>query len=141
MNFFEQELRKLAGQSNALAGPRYIGRACYGTVGDDLRAKIQFVTLGTHEKYEALKITMLNHTEGEIDSSLIRFSDLWGAKPVSNPNFRGGVYPYIWTYNGTPEWYAYTPTPADYEVLADSVDEYLELFSGDMEQGHGQTMT
>jgi hypothetical protein len=30
MNFFEQELRKLAYQSNALIGPRYVGRACYG---------------------------------------------------------------------------------------------------------------
>ena len=141
MNFFEQELRKLAGQSNALADPHFIGRALYDTVGDNLRAKIQFVTIGTHEKYEALKITMLNSAEGEIDSNLIRFRDLWGAKPVNNPNFPDGVVPYIWTYNGESEWYAYKPTPDDYEVLAGSVDEYLDLFSGDLEQGHGQTMT
>ena len=141
MNFFEQELRKLVGQSNALADPRYIGRALYDTVGGNITAKIQFVTMGTHEKYEALKITMLNNSGGEIDSSLIRFPDLWGAKPVNNPNFRGGVFPYIWTYNGKSEWYAYTPSPADYGELADSVDEYLDLFSGDMEQGYGQTMT
>ena len=140
MNFFEQELRKLAGQSNALADPHFIGRALYDTVGDNLRAKIQFVTMGTHEKYVALRITMLNNSEGEIDSNLIRFRDLWGAKPTSNPNFPDGVYPYIWTYQGESEWYVYNPTPADYEMLADSVDEYLELFSGDMEQGHSQTM-
>ena len=139
MNFFEKELRKLVGQSNALADPRYIGRACYGRVSDNIRVKLQFVTMGTHEKYEALQATLINNTEGEIDRSVIRFKDIWGAKPVSNPNFKDGVYPHIWTYQGKSEWYAYEPTPADYETLADSVDEYLEMFNEDME--YGQTMT
>ena len=139
MNFFEKELRKLVGQSNTLADPRYIGRACYGRISENIRVKLQFVTMGTHEKYEALQATLINNTEGEIDRSIIRFKDIWDAKPVSNPNFKDGVYPHIWTYQGKSEWYTYEPTPADYETLADSVDEYLEMFSEDME--YGQTMT
>lgn len=30
MNFFEQELQKLVGQSSILSDPLYIGRVCYG---------------------------------------------------------------------------------------------------------------
>ena len=140
MNFFEQELRKLAGQSDTLADPRFVGRACYGRVSDNIRAKLQFVTMGYADHYEALKVNLINNTEGEIDSSIIRFKDAWGIKPSDNPNFKDGVSPHIWTYNGNSEWYGYTPTPADYEVLAGEVDEYLELFSEDMEQENGQTM-
>ena len=141
MNFFEQELRKLVGQSNALTDPRYVGRACYGRVSENIRAKLQYVTMGYADHYEALQITLINNTEGEIDRALIRFRDLWGSKPSSNPNFREGVYPHACTYNGKSEWYVYQPTPRDYEMLANSMDEYLELFSEDMEQGQGQTMT
>jgi len=86
MNFFEQELRKLVGQSNALSDPRYIGRACYGRVSDNIRAKLGFITMGTYEKYEALKTTLINNTEGEIDCNIIRFLDVWGVKKL--PIFR-----------------------------------------------------
>lgn len=137
MNFFEKELRKLVGQSNALADPRYIGRACYGRVSGNIRAKLQFVTMGTHEKYEALQATLINNTEGEIDRSVIRFKDIWGTKKFTN--FPEGINPHIWTYQGKSEWYGFEPNPADYEILADSVDEYLGLFSEDME--YSQTMT
>jgi hypothetical protein len=139
MNFFEQELRKLVGQSDALADPRYIGRACYGGVNGNIRAKLQFVTMGYADRYEALKTTLINNTEGEIDCNIIRLKDVWGAKPVNNPNFPDGVSPHIWKTNGDYDWYAYKPTPRDYEILAGSVDEYLEMFSEDME--YGQTMT
>jgi len=137
MNFFEQELRKLVGQSNALSDPRYIGRACYGRVSDNIRAKLEFITMGTYEKYEALKTTLINNTEGEIDCNTIPFRDVWGVKKFAN--FPEGIAPHIWTYNGKTEWYGFEPNPADYEMLADSLDEYLELFSEDME--YGQTMT
>lgn len=45
-------------------------------------------------------MTLLNRREGEIDSSLLRFRDLWGMKKVSNPNFREGVSPHLWLNNG-----------------------------------------
>jgi len=53
---------------------------------------------------------------------------LFGKKQVSNPNFRDGIIPYIWTYGERTEWYAYQPTKADYKTLSDSVDNYLEVF-------------
>ena len=128
MNFFEQELRKLVGQSNALADPKYIGRACYGRVSDNIRAKLQFVEMGHADHYVGLKVTLLNNTEGEIDTNIIRFKDIW-----NDDN------PHIWRSGNDHGWYGYKPTPADFEMLADSFDEHLEIFSEDIE--YGQTMT
>jgi hypothetical protein len=139
MNFFEKELRKLIGQSNALADTCYIGRACYGRVSDNIRVKLQFVTMGTHEHYEALKATLINNTEGEIDRNTIPFLDIWGNQSVNSPYLQDGVSPHIWKGDKDYEWYGYQPTPADYETLADSVDDYLEMFSENME--YGQSIT
>jgi len=138
MNFFEQELRALAAESDLLDDARYIGRACYARISDNIRAKLQFITMGHADRYEALKITLINNREGEIDSNIVRFRDIWGPKAVGNPNFREGLYPHIWTSYGKSEWYIYQPKIVDYEKLAYSLDEYLEMFSEDME--HGQTM-
>ena len=133
MNFFEKELRKLVGQSETLADPRYIGRACYGRVSDDVRIKLEFVIMGTHDQYEALKATLINNTEGMIDSNSIILRDIW--EQDSDRRIR----PQICSYDGKYKWYEYQPTPADYESLASSVDDYIEMFGGDME--YGQTMT
>lgn len=139
MNFFEQELRKLVGQSNVLSDPRYIGRACYGRVSDNIRIKLQFITMGYADHYEALKTTLINNNEGEIDTNVIRLNDIWGVKASANPNFRDGVSPRIGIYQGEFEWYGFEPSPTDYVILAESVDDYLELFSEDIE--YGQSMT
>ena len=128
MNFFEQELRKFFGKNNGFDRVNFIGKACYGTLGERTRMKLEFVTLGTHQKYEGIKATVLDKTDGMIDSLVLKFVDIWGKKKLNNPNFREGMEPYVWIYNGTPEWYAYEPTSSDYKVFASSVKEYAELF-------------
>lgn len=110
--------------SNAFAG-----RACYGDLGGDNRVKLQFVELGTMDRYEALKATILNRADGEVDSLRFRFEDIWGSKQVSNPNFREGVIPYIGTYNQRSEWYVYKPTVADFKQLGKTVGAYLDVFT------------
>ena len=45
MNFFESELKKIMGNSNILKDQKYVGRMCYGTISEDLRARVEFVTL------------------------------------------------------------------------------------------------
>lgn len=81
------------------------------------------------DRYEALKATVLNRAEGEVDTLLFRFADIWGSKAVSNPNFRDGIKPYIWTYNDKSEWYVYRPTAADFKQLAGAVSAYLDVFT------------
>lgn len=128
MNFFEQELRKIIDQSNVAADASYVGRSCFVRLTPDLRAKLTFITMGIASHYEALKMTVLNRKEGEVDNTILRFSDLLGKKQVANPNFQNGILPHIWDDSGKPTWYVYQPQQKDYRLLAESVDEYLQVF-------------
>jgi hypothetical protein len=128
MNFFEQELRKIAEHINLLQNRRYIGRTCFGTIGDDIRARLEFVQNGVSNEYPAVKATILNRTEGQVDSMLLRFDDLFGRKSVANPNFKDGVVPHIWVYNQKAEWYAYHPSEPDYRKIAETLEGYMQIF-------------
>jgi len=125
MSFFERELQRIADVCKNITNPTFAGRACYGDLGGDNRVKLQFVTLGRSDHYEALKATVLNRTEGEVDSLLFRFEDIWGKK--HNKGYNGGI-PHIWTNDRKADWYAYTPTAADIKVLATEVSAYLHVF-------------
>ena len=115
MNFFEQELRKIIGQSTAAADASYVGRSCFVRLNPDLRAKLTFITMGIASHYEALK--------------------------MMNPNFKSGLFPYIWDDHGSPMWYVYQLKQEDYQLLAESVDEYLQVFqSPNFAEHPGQQM-
>ncbi len=137
-NFFEQELRKLFGDGKIISDPTYSGRACFGTLGRDLRARAQFVTSGYADHYDSLKITVLNRMDGPVDTLMLKLKDLLGMKSVpGNPNFRNGVSPYIWVYQGKAEWYAYHPTAADYKTIQQAAEQYLGVFR-ERQQEHTQ---
>ena len=125
MTFFEEELRRIVGRQ--YPDTTYVGRACYVRLDEMNRAKIQFVTCGTADQYEALKISILNRHDGEVDSLRLRFSDVWGKGQVNNLYIKQ-VGPYAWTYNGKTEWYAYHPNPGDYRQLTEAVGNYLDVF-------------
>ena len=110
-----------------------MGRACYVRLNDMNRAKIQFVTGMIASQYNALQLTILNRSEGQVDTLRLRFSDLLGTKMTSHPNFRNGVEPHIWDDYGKVDWYVYHPTRQDYEKLSNAVSDYLEVFQ-DMSQ-------
>ena len=128
MNFFESELKKIMGDSAILKDQKYVGRMCYGTIGGDLRARVEFVTLGVSNHYAGLKASVINRKEGVVDSILLRFSDIWGKPKVSNPNFKEGVNPHIWTDNGKSDWYVFYPGAAEYRKAADTLENYLSIF-------------
>lgn len=128
-NFFEQELRKLFGDGQLIRSPKFVGRACLGDLDGDLRVRAEFVTMGYADHYEALRLTVLKRTEGEVDRLSLRFGDILGMKPVpGNPNFPKGVSPHVWSDRGTLEWYAFRPAAADYEALRRAAGDYLEVF-------------
>ena len=126
MTFFEKELRKIVEPNYPDA--TFVGRACYVRLSEMNRAKIQFTTCGTADHYEALQLTILNRNDGQVDTLRLRFKDVLGTKQVNNPNFRNGVAPHAWTYNGKTEWYAYLPISQDYQKLSNAVNDYLEIF-------------
>ena len=136
MTFFEKELRKIV--EPVFPDARYVGRACYVRLNDINRAKIQFVTGGISSQYNALRLTVLNRQEGEIDRLLLRFGDLMGAKMGNHPSFRSGAEPHIWDDDGNVDWYAYHPTQKDYETLTEAVEGYLEIFQEQTEQHNFQ---
>lgn len=129
MNFFEQELGKLFGEGSVIERPEFTGSCCIGSLGADLRIKAQFVTCGVADHYEALKLTVLNRTGGEVDRVLLRFKDILGVKEIpNNPYFTNGLTPYIWTYRGETEWYVYQPNAADYSAIREAAVKYLSAF-------------
>ncbi len=128
-NFFEQELGRVFGDGQVIRNPTYSGRNCFGTLGKDLRVRARFITTGYADHYDSLKITVLNRTDGPVDTLVLKLKDLLGKKSVpGNPNFREGVSPHIWDNYGKQEWYAYHPTAADYEVIRQAAKQYLDVF-------------
>ena len=96
MNPFGQELRKILTQCKTSGVVSYAGRSAYIQLDPELRVKLDFLSLNISNQYNALKLTVLNRTEGAVDMNIIRFGDLLGKKKVSNPNFSDGVLPHLW---------------------------------------------
>lgn len=135
MNFFEQELRKIVGSQYPDAA--FVGRACYVRLNEMNRAKIQFTTCGTADRYQALQMTILNRNDGQVDTLRLRFADLLGKGQVSNPYIQQSG-PYAWTYNGKTEWYAHQPNDRDYRQLTDAVSGYLDVFQEQVQSSEQQ---
>lgn len=129
MTFFEKELKKLVDQGLPLTDTAFVGRACYGKIEGNLRARMEFVSPKYANQYSAIKVTIFNKKEGPIDSVLLRFSDVLGIKKVENLNFKDGLVPYIWANGGKTEWYVYKPKEADYKLLTKEVGSYMALFA------------
>lgn len=128
MNFFDRELKRLLENKTDISDVKFVGRVCYGRISDKLRVRIEFVTIGIAEHYEALKATIINRNDGSVDVLTLRFSDILGKKPVVNPNFKDGICPYIWRYGEKTEWYIYTPTEADFRTIREALNNYIDVF-------------
>ena len=129
MTVYESELRKLFENSDLMDRPRFSGRVCVGELGKDLRVRAEFLSTCVANQYDAIRLTVLNRTEGVVDRTMLRFKDVWGKKPVpGNPNFRDGVLAHLWDDRGDVDWYAYHPTAADYDALRQSIGQYLSAF-------------
>ena len=122
MNFFEQELRKLFDDGKIIGSPFYAGKSCFGTLGKDLRVRVDLMDT-------CFDVAVIDRTKGPLDHFAVSFSDLLGRKfPPEHPQYVYGVTPHIWTYNNKTDWYAYHPTDADYEAIRQAVAQYLDLF-------------
>ena len=82
MTKFEQELRKLFDHDKLFSDVRFVGNTCYGRLTDQIRVKVSFQTGIVADRYDRLKITLLNRNEGPIDSLVLRFYDFWGVMAV-----------------------------------------------------------
>ena len=126
MNFLQMELKKILGITKCRENVVYIGNSGYVRVNEDVRLRLEFFRSST-STYDGLVMTMINRTEGAIDTNVLKFKDIWGYKAVSNPNFKEGIIPYI-CENRNKAWYVYKPNQKDYQMLADEINQYVGLF-------------
>lgn len=130
MNFFEKELRNLFGSSPMLRDAHYCGRTCLAKLDEDLRIKLQFTTTGYADHYDAIKLAVINRTDGVVDQQLFRFSDIIGQQAVKG---RDPINPYIWDYNGRLEWYR----PISQEQrsqIANTILDYVGMYQEETEE-------
>ena len=127
MNFFEKELRDLFGSSTTLRDAHYCGRTCLAKLDEDLRVKLQFTTTGYVDHYDAIKLAVINRTDGVVDQQLFRFSDIIDQQ--HSPGMMS-VTPQIWDDNGKPEWYR----PISQEQrsqIANTILDYVGMYQGE----------
>lgn len=127
MNFFEKELRDLFGSSSTLRDAHYCGRTCLAKLDEDLRVKLQFTTTGYADHYDAIKLAVINRTDGVVDQQLFRFSDIIDQQ--HSPGMMS-VTPQIWDDNGKPEWYR----PISQEQrsqIANTILDYVGMYQGE----------
>ena len=127
MNFFEQELRRFTGTTTAFKSCKalYAGRACFIPLSGSRRARLEFVTSGVADHYDALQVTILSTTDGKIDCLRFRFSDSFAPR---KSGCSGICYPHIWVNRSNAEWYV-APTAAEIVGLAQAAHDYVMLFA------------
>lgn len=127
MNFFEKELRRFTSKDTAFKStkPVYVGRACFLPLSSSRRARMEFVTCGTADRFEALDVTILSTTDGKVDHLRLRFKDYFTAQVGS---CAGTCIPFIWVDRGAAEWYK-QPTVAEIKTLAQAAHDYIMLFA------------
>ncbi|MBR1383651.1 MAG: hypothetical protein IJ555_07575 [Ruminococcus sp.] len=125
MNFFEQELRKVCALSEYIERPKFVGRSCLFRLTDETIGKLEFVTQKITDHFDALRVSVISRTEGQIDSQIINLTELIGKKQ----HYDSMVEPHIWSDNGRPRWFGFTPDGHDYTAMAESTDDYLSCFS------------
>ena len=117
LTFFEKELHRLFDDSERIpADAVFAGKTMIAPIGEDIRAKVQFVYTNTHAKYDALRLNIINLHEGTVDSETFKFKDIFGMK--------GGCEPQIWEDGEQVDWYIYHPTASDYNLISDTVEDY-----------------
>ena len=127
MNFFEQELRRFTGKDTAFKSrkPVYVGRACSIPLSGNRRARLEFVTRGVADHYDALNVTILSTTDGKIDHLSLRFKDYCAQR---KGGCSGTVTPHIWVYRDETEWYV-APTSLEIKVITQAAYDYIMLFA------------
>ena len=103
MTVFEKEMRKIFGEFELLsADTLFTNKVMLSPIGENLRAKVEFVSMNEADHYNTLRLSIINRTEGVVDTQAFKFKDIIGIK--------NGYEPHLWDDCGN-VGYAYTPSP------------------------------
>lgn len=138
MNVYEKTLRELFGKCEELSDAKFTGKTCLARLDKDLRVKLQFVTTGTAGNYTAICASIINRIDGVVDKQTFRFRDMVPAR--SGSQAFGLQYPYIWEYNGNPEWYGQPLSIKEKQLVRDSILDYVGMYMEQDMSMAGQSM-
>ena len=124
MTLFEKELKGMFGSSDLIKEKIYSGKTMIGRLDDDLRVKASFVTTGVADVYSALRVKIINRTEGEVDSQVFKFSDIIGTQRTA---YNNKIDPHIWHIDGKDEWYL-PISQNERDRIADTVLDYIAIY-------------
>lgn len=122
LTFYEKELHRLFEDSERISADTvFAGKTMITKIGEDLRAKVQFVNTKISGQYDALRLTIINRHEGTVDSETFKFSDIIGMK--------GDRAPHVWDDGERVGWYIYKPTAYDYNLISDAIEDYISMYA------------
>lgn len=125
MNFFEQQMRQMFGDSDIIKDAKFTGRIMLGKLDDELRVKLQFISTFVSKHYDAIQVSIINRTDGVVDKETMLFGDIIGQK---NTNITGNVNPYMWE-ESISKAYWYTPVSISEKAqIADAVLDYVGMY-------------
>ena len=101
-----------------------------GQTGRESAGKAAIYHHGYADHYDAIKLAVINRTDGVVDQQLFRFSDIIGQQAVEG---RDPINPHIWDYKGRLEWYR----PISQEQrsqIANTILDYVEMYQEETEE-------
>lgn len=125
MTKFEKQLRQWFPAGEFWGTPVYTGKTMLSRLDDNLLVKVSFIHTKIAQHYDALRVKIMNRTEGEIDSQVFRFEDVIGKLRTRSGDF---IEPYVWDYNGQVEWYGGSPTVAQHALISNEVQGYVQMY-------------
>ena len=136
-NFYEIQLKRMFGDSELLSADTiFSGKTMVSKIGDDLRAKVEFVTARVSGQYEGLKTSIINRKEGLVDSHTVMFHEVIGMKGANRDR-----KPHVWDDNGKAHWFGFAPTESEFEAIASKVEDYIAMYADqEMTENHGMKM-
>ncbi len=124
MNFFEREMRMMFHGSEIIQEPKYCGKTMLGKLDDNLRVKLEYIATGIAGQYNALRLTIINRTDGVVDKGVFKFSDVLGQ--YIRPNLSAIDY-HMWEYQNRSQWYI-PITASQREAFAGRVLDYIGMY-------------
>lgn len=136
MNFFEKEMRSFFGNQKLLQNARFSGKTCLARLDEELRIKLQLISTGVSNHYNAIRLSVINRTDGMVDQQTFYFADIIG-KQLRNG--MDAIAPHIWDDRGKPDWYI-PITQNDRARITEAIMDYIELYQDEDIQMSEQRM-
>ena len=119
---FEHEMRMFFGDSELLSTETlFTGKTMISKIGENLRAKVEFISTHVSSEYDALKLSIINREQGVIDNKTFNFADIIGKK--------NGRTPHVWDSGDKAGWHLYRPTANEFEKIQGEVEKYIEMYA------------